>query len=176
MSEQLRPSVTLTEQVQALVNSGLNPNVVTIIGVTSTGTAEVFQTFRNISDIEAQYGSNTNRGANAVDLARYAFRNGAGIVRLCSIGQPTSAQAATTLSAVALAGATSVTVTSPTGIATSDVIYIGSNIPGFAYEEKRTVSGVVGSVVSFTEPLQFDHVIGEGVSEITEKTLSDYQD
>lgn len=174
MAETLRPQVLVSEVLQQLVNSGTNPITVGIIGVSTGGDATKFQSFDNIADVEDEYGSNTGRSALLVDLARAAFRNGAGLVKAITVGAPVLTQAATTLSAAAAAGATTIDVTSATGLSGTNKIYIGSYVAGFKYEEWATISSVASTTLTLSEPLQFAHAAGEAVAEVTVKSSSDY--
>lgn len=176
MSELLRPRVSITEVLQQLTTSGNNPVILGIIGASASGDTTKFQEFTTFSDVEAEYGANTGRGQKLVELARKAFGEGASIIRCMSVGTATLPQAATTLASAASAGATTISVTSATGLAIGNIIYIGTYAAGFKYEERRVISGVSGTDISFVEALQFDHASGEAVAEVTEKVAADYAD
>ena len=175
MSNLLRPRVFVNESIQELITPGANPLVVGLIGVSEMGTANVFQLFDSIADVEAEYGLNTSKGALLVEMARLAFAEGATEVKLCSIDTPTVADT-DALTVAPAAGDSSVTVASNTGYAASDVIYIGSGNAGFAFEERRVVTGISGgTIIQFTgDPLQFDHTTSESVFKVTEPVAGDF--
>lgn len=174
MAETQRPRVSITELLQQLSPSGNSPIVLGLIGASTGGDTTKFLEFTSYSEVETEYGANTGRGQLLVELARKAFGAGASTVRCMSIGTATLPQAATTLASAAAAGATSVVVTSATGLSIGDTIYIGTYAAGFKYEEMRVISGVASTTISFTTALQFAHASGEAVAEVTVKTASDY--
>lgn len=81
-----------------------------------------------------------------------------------TIATPTS----TTLSAGSAAGATSVTVTSPTGFVTGQEIIVGTG----GTQEARLISNVVGSVITVADAFYHAHAIGDAAVTGTTTTLS----
>lgn len=180
MSNNLVPQVLLSETTSGLGVPQGNQVVIGIIGTSEKGTANTVTTLYSVADAETTFGSNTSYGASLVSMIRKAFQEGASIIKAISIGTPTMDAATTganttkaTLTANAVAGATSISVTDGTAFTTGKVIYIGTG-SAYAKEEMRVVTTVATNVVNFATALKFDHYIGETAKAVTAKVPADY--
>lgn len=102
--------------------------------------------------------------AMAVTSAAIGADAAAGYGVFGTLASPTS----TTSSGSTAAGATTITVTSATGFATGQVVYIDTG----ANQEFRKISGVAGSVITVADALYFAHASGITVTTQTTTTLN----
>ena len=154
---------------------GGNQVTIGIIGTgDGTGTAVVNTTYTVGSVAQAQtlFGSNTANGAHLMKMIIAAFQEGASSIVAASVGAPTLGTAST-LSAAASAGATTITVTAGTGYTAGDIIFLGTG-QTYAYEERRVIASISTNVITLTTALTFNHYIGETAQKVTEKASSAY--
>lgn len=142
------------------------PNPPLAVTTTLTATALVGATTVSVASVAGiATGTTVYIGNNAylvTNVAALVLTLAIGLVDVALSGTTVGVPAVnTTLSAPASIGATSVTVTDATAIVVGSVISITSSS---GVTEYRTVTGVSGSVVSFSTPLGSSYGVGSGVA------------
>lgn len=180
MSNNKVPRVDISEVVSQLAVPRQNNVIIGVIGASKLATNNGVQTsqdkvyrLNSVSQAEAYFGSDDSLGRNLLKLVKNAFDGGAAEVHAASIGDVTVGNYSLLASGV-VQGNNQVVVISGGQLSVGNQVYLGTN-SAYRYEEFRTVSTIVGNLVTLDRALDFTHYANETLQAVTPKASSAYQ-